>query len=71
MNGVEWLNNQLYLTMMGIAFQLGLTTGWIGLMFMVAPGVYGLVAPLCGWVSDKVSTVYAFLKKNQAKTDVI
>lgn len=23
-------------------------------MFMIAPAVYALVAPLCGWVSDKV-----------------
>lgn len=31
-----------------------LSAGWIRFMFMIAPAVYALVAPLCGWVSDKV-----------------
>ena len=43
--------------LMIVYFQLGLSAGWIGFMFMVAPAVYALVAPLCGYISDKVSSI--------------
>ena len=43
--------------LMIVYFQLGLSAGWIGFMFMVAPAVYALVAPLCGYISDKVSFI--------------
>ena len=34
--------------------KFGMNAGQIGLVFMTSPAVYALVAPLCGWVSDKV-----------------
>lgn len=36
-----------------------MTAGQIGLVFMTSPAVYALVAPLCGWISDKVRVVFS------------
>lgn len=33
-------------------FQLDLNTWQIGLMFLIAPGIYAFTAPLWGWITD-------------------
>ena len=42
-----------------------MTVPKIGLIFMIAPGVYALLAPFWGWISDKVCQVYSIKCSNR------